>query len=154
MCKLCWTIVVILLLLVGGGVYKFMFQGAVEQSNDGRTAILLDEGERDIVLAEMRAFLESVQQITAALTKDEMETVAASARIVGRAAQQSVPGTLMGKLPMPFKKMGFDTHSKFDELAADAEQLGDSNHALGQLSTLMSNCVACHAIYRIEVAPK
>jgi mono/diheme cytochrome c family protein len=154
MCKSCWTIVVVLLLLIGGGVYKFMFQGAVEQSSDGRTAIMLDEGERDLVLAEMRAFLATAQQITAAVASDNIEAVAASARAVGHAAQQAVPGTLMGKLPMPFKKMGMDTHTKFDELAADAEQLGDGNHALGQLSTVMQNCVACHAAYRIELAPK
>ncbi|RLA24007.1 MAG: hypothetical protein DRQ61_02195 [Gammaproteobacteria bacterium] len=154
MCKSCWAIVVILLLLIGGGVYKFMFQGAVEQSSDGRTAILLDEGERALVLSEMRAFLATAQQITAAITNDDLETVATSARAVGHAAQQAVPGTLMGKLPMPFKRMGMDTHTKFDELAADAEQLGDGNHALGQLSTLMQNCVACHAAYRIELVPK
>ncbi len=154
MCKSCWAIVVILLLLIAGGVYKFMFQGAVTQSSDGRTAILLNGGERDLVLSEMRAFLETAQQITDAIAKDDMATVAKSARAVGHAAQQGVPGSLMGKLPMPFKRMGLDTHSKFDELAADAEQLGDGNHALGQLSTLMQNCVACHSAYRIEAAAK
>lgn len=154
MCKSCWTVVVILLLLIGGGVYKFMFQGAVEESSDGRTAILLNNGERDLVLAEMRAFLATAQIITDAISKDDMEAVAKSARAVGHAAQQGVPGSLMGKLPMPFKRMGMDTHSKFDELAADAEQLGDGNHALGQLSTLMQNCVACHAAYRIEAEAK
>ena len=152
MCKSCWTIVVVLLLLIGGGLYKFMFQGSVVESSDGRTAILLTGGERDLVLSEMRAFLETAQQITDAISKDDMETVANSARAVGHAAQQSVPGSLMGKLPMPFKRMGLDTHSKFDELAADAEQLGDGNHALGQLSTLMQNCVACHTAYRIELS--
>lgn len=154
MCKSCWAIVTVLLLLIGGGLYKFMFQGAVEQSSDGRTAILLNDGERDLVLSEMRAFLETAQQITEAISKDDMEAVAKSARAVGHAAQQAVPGSLMGKLPMPFKRMGMDTHSKFDGLAADAEQLGDGNHALGQLSTLMQNCVACHTAYRIEVPQK
>ncbi|HID48188.1 MAG TPA: hypothetical protein EYP40_00985, partial [Chromatiales bacterium] len=42
---------------------------------------------------------------------------------------------------------------QFDQLALDAEQLGDPAHALAQLSTLMQNCVACHAVYRIEVDP-
>ncbi len=64
---------------------------------------------------------------------------------------QGVPGTLMGKLPLEFKKLGFDTHTRFDQLALDAEQLGDPGHSLTQLAELMQNCVACHAAYRFEV---
>ena len=48
--------------------------------------------------------------------------------------------------------LGFDTHRKFDTLALDAEQLGDPDHSLEQLAELMSNCVACHAAYRIDQA--
>ena len=65
-----------------------------------------------------------------------------------------MPGSLVGKLPLEFKKLGFDTHSKFTQLALDAEQLGDEQHALAQVSELMENCVACHAIYKIEVGLK
>ena len=115
----CMGIVVLLLLVIAGGVYKFIFQGSVSESADGRTAIHLTAGERDIVLAEMRAFLESVQQITEGVTENDMKRVAESARIVGKAAQQAVPGTLMGKLPIEFKQLGFDTHAKFDQLAMD-----------------------------------
>ena len=63
-----------------------------------------------------------------------------------------VPGTLVGKLPVQFKKLGFDTHAKFDQLALDAEEFGDSDHALSQLSTLMKNCTACHAAYRFDIS--
>ncbi|NOY15605.1 MAG: cytochrome c, partial [Gammaproteobacteria bacterium] len=56
-----------------------------------------------------------------------------------------------GKLPLAFKKLGFDTHAKFDQLAMDANDLGDRDHTLQQLSTLMENCVACHAAYRINL---
>ena len=63
-----------------------------------------------------------------------------------------IPGTLVGKLPVQFKKLGFDTHAKFDQLALDAEEFGDSDHALSQLSTLMKNCTACHAAYRFDIS--
>ncbi len=66
-----------------------------------------------------------------------MKLVIESSRSVGLAAQQAVPGSLMGKLPVEFKKLGFDTHEKFDQLALDAEQLGDEKHILEQLSILM-----------------
>jgi cytochrome c556 len=99
----------------------------------------------------MRAFLESVQVITTAVGKQDMPTIASAARKVGTAAQQAVPSSLAGKLPLSFKRLGFDTHKQFDTIALDAEDLGEPDHALQQLSVLMQNCVACHAAYRIDV---
>lgn len=150
--KICFAIIVLLLTIIGGGIYKFMFQGSVVESSDGRMAIQLNASERDLVLAEMRAFLASVQQITQAVTEDNMQAVSKSARAVGMVAQGAVPGTLIGKLPMAFKKLGFDTHSKFDQLALNAEDLGDKKQVLTELSVLMQNCVACHETYRIEIS--
>ncbi len=99
-------------------------------------------------------FLEAVQQIVKGANENDMKLVAEAARKVGKAAQEAVPGTLMGKLPIEFKKLGFDTHTKFDQLAMDAEDLEDSSHVLTQLSTLMQNCVACHAGYRLDISSK
>lgn len=152
--KKCLIVIVVLLLVIMGGAYKFLFQGSVSKSTDGRMAIHLNASERDLVLEEMRAFLDSVQKITKGLSENDMELVVKYAKKVGRAAQGEVPGTLMGKLPMGFKKLGFDTHSKFDLLALDAESLGDRDHALNQLSTLMENCVACHTAHRLQVEEK
>jgi hypothetical protein len=163
MCKLCWTITLVLLLAVSAMIYKFILSGSVAPSrykfilsgsvapsSDGRQALLLEPGERDLVLAEMRGFLESVQVITAAVGKKDSAQIATAARKVGAAAQEAVPGSLVGKLPLPFKKLGFDTHKKFDMLALDADELEDPEHSLQQLSELMQNCVACHAAYRID----
>ena len=146
--KLCSGMVVLLLVAVVGLVWKFMFQGSTTIASDRRQAIELTESERDLVLGEMRAFLVSVQQINQELAEGDMERVVAAARKSGRAAQQAVPGSLMGKLPMEFKQLGFDTHAKFDQLALDAEQMGDQQQTLVQLANLMKNCVSCHASYR------
>ncbi len=152
MCKLCWTISIVLAVITAYMGYKFVLSGEVAPSTDGRQAILLEEPERDLVLSEMRMFLSSVQKITEGVSKNDMEIVVKAAREVGLAAQQAVPGSLMGKLPLSFKKLGFDTHSKFDALALDAKDLGDPQHVLEQLSTLMNNCVACHSTYKINGA--
>lgn len=152
MSKRCSVIIVLLLIVIAGGVYKFIIQGSVSDGSDGRMAIHLDAGERDLVLAEMRAFLTSVQQITRGISENDMQLVAEYSRKVGKAAQGEVPGTLMGKLPMQFKRLGFDTHAGFDQLALDAEDLGDSQHALSQLSVLMQNCTACHAAYYFDIS--
>ena len=149
-CKLSWSISAILGLIVIAMAYKFIIAGSVTPATDGRQEILLEPAERDLVLSEMRLFLSSIQQITLALTMEDMEAAAKAAHAVGMTAQQEVPGSLMGKLPLDFKKLGFDTHSKFDALALDAEQLGDPAHTLQQLSTLMNNCVSCHSTYQIQ----
>ncbi len=154
MCKKCWLVVVLLLGATLGMAYKFMIQGSVVESTDGRTSIQLNGDERNLVLTEMRMFLQSIQEITEGLTKEDMTKVVVAAKRVGRAAQQAVPGSLMGKLPMEFKQLGFDTHSKFDQLALDAEQMGDREYVMEQMGKLMQNCVACHAAYRIDPVPK
>ncbi len=153
MCKLCWSVAALLILALLGGAYKFMIQGSVAPSSDGRSALRLEPAERDLVLAEMRAFLTSVQQITQGVSAQDMKMIAEASRKVGTAAAHEVPASLMGKLPLEFKRLGLDTHSKFDEMALDAEQLGDPAHSLQQLSAVMNNCLACHQAYRIDPIP-
>jgi mono/diheme cytochrome c family protein len=154
MCKLCWVLV--LVMLIGASVvgYKVFVGPPMESSVDGRRVIRLAEQERGLVLIEMRGFLGSVQQITAALAVNDMQQVAEQARRSGRAAQHAVPPLLIAGLPAPFKKIAFDTHAGFDQLALDAEQIGDREHSLAQLGELMQNCVVCHGAYRIDPEPK
>lgn len=152
MSKKCIVIVTCLLIVLAAGIYKFIFQGSVSNSTDGRVAIHLDAGEADIVLTEMRMFLESTQQIIRGANEGDMKLVAEAARRVGKAAQGTVPGTLMGKLPIEFKQLGSDTHVRFDQLAMDAIDLEDSSHVLEQLSVLMQNCIGCHATYRLDIS--
>jgi hypothetical protein len=153
MCKFCWTVLLLLLLALGGVVYKFGFVGSVERAPDGRLALQLTVEERNMVLGEMRAFLVAVQNILAATNTEDMDVAAEAARQVGMAAQGAIPPGLVGKLPMDFKKLGFSTHRKFDELALDAAQLGDPQHTREQLANLMNNCVACHATYSLLAVP-
>ncbi len=150
--KLCLPLLGILFAAVIGMAYLFVWRGNVLPASDGRTAILLEAGERDLVLAEMRAFLQAVQQISSGVAADDMTEIREAARGVGAAAQQAVPASLVGKLPLEFKTLGFDTHQRFDQLALDAAELGDKTYALRQLAELMQNCVGCHAAYRIDTA--
>ncbi len=119
-------------------------------SPEQRKAIKLNAEEKAHIHQEMRLFLSAVQKIVSAAAANDMKTVGEAAREAGMAAAHEVPGRLREKLPMEFKKMGHATHQGFDDLARDAESLGDANHALKQLGGVMSNCVSCHALYRIE----
>jgi hypothetical protein len=132
-------------------VYLFVIRGQTLPASDGRTAILLAPAERDMVLGEMRGFLIAVQGISQAIVDEDVKAAVAAARQVGAAAQQGAPASLVGKLPIDFKRMGFDTHARFDQLALNIEAFGDTGEALPELATLMGNCTACHAAYRIDL---
>jgi len=149
MCRFSRILNIVLLLMLVALVYQFMIRGSVAPSRDGRTAILLSDAERGLVLSEMRAFLVAVQGITDAAVKGDIDGVVEHARAVGMASSDGVPPALIGKLPLAFKKLGFATHRGFDQLAMDTEQMGEAGLATQRLAALMQNCVACHAGYRL-----
>ncbi|MBO0611456.1 hypothetical protein [Thiothrix fructosivorans] len=146
-CKLSWSLVAILCLVVAVFAYKFT-AGEVQPSTDGRQEVKLTKDERNALLLEMRKWLQSSQAILAATSKQDFVLVANAAKASGMAAEADTPGSLFRKIPLEMKKLGFDTRQKFDEIAADAETLKDAQHTMTQLSTAMNNCIACHAIYR------
>lgn len=59
-----WISLAVSIVVIAGLVYKFMFSGQVTESIDDRQIIQLSPAEQTLVRTEMRAFLESVQQIT------------------------------------------------------------------------------------------
>ena len=150
MARLGWILFAIMTAVSGALAYKFIFAGAIEIAPDGRTAILLEESEQTFFLNEMRSFLVAIQQITDGIEKDDMTQIATAARKVGMVGFSQVPASLIGKLPLAVKKLGRSTHNAFDQMAMDAESLGDKEHSLSQLNQILSNCTACHALYKIR----
>ncbi len=150
----CCITAAVLAAVVIGLAYYFLVAGRVAEPVAGRQTIVLSPAERELVLAEMRDFLQATQQITAALADGRPEAAAQAARRVGAEARRAVPLSLVAKLPLGFKQLGFDTHQRFDRLAQDAEDLGDRSVVLRQLGDLMSNCIACHGTYRLEAADR
>ncbi len=149
--KVLWTIIVLLLGLSGFLVKKFV-SGNVQSLEDGRIAVLLTEDERNLILDEMRGFLVSVQGVSQAITESNMEKVAELAHKAGMASEEGTPGSLLQKIPLSMKKLGFGTREKFDEIAKTARTSKDAVVARNQLDALMHNCIACHATYRLPEA--
>jgi hypothetical protein len=118
---------------------------------DTRKIIQLSPSYRAIVLTEMRQFLAGLQQISQALSNDDMETVTRVARSLGTTMSQHMPAGLKQALPQDFRKLGHSVHSSFDQIALDAESLGDGSHTLSQLAQTISGCVSCHSMYQIRV---
>jgi hypothetical protein len=146
------AIIVVLLLIIAAMTYKFVVAGSTEKAEDARIAILLEPGERDLMLKEMRTFVESLQLMSDALSKDDMKGVAQAARSVGMAKSQDVPLAMIGKLPLEFKKLAFSVHGGFDTIASDAETIGTAKHTLGQLSEVLQKCVTCHSSYQLKIS--
>ncbi len=115
-----------------------------------RQAIHLSAEEKAHIHQEMRTFLTTTQHIVAGVAANDLKRVAEAARAAGMAAAHEVPAGLRARLPLTFKKLGQATHVGFDDLARDAESLGDATHALRQLGQVMDNCASCHALYRLE----
>ncbi|MFO7594216.1 MAG: hypothetical protein R6X15_09265 [Pseudomonadota bacterium] len=142
----------LVLWLVTVGVAATMFVGGkTTGGSDGRTAIVLEEAERDLVLAEMRTMLDSVQGIVSGLSEENMEQVSKAAKASGMAIAGDVPPSVMGKLPLEFKQMGMGVHRGFDELSVSVQQELPPDMILGQLGEQLNSCVACHASYQIRV---
>jgi hypothetical protein len=143
------AIVIVLVLAMAAMGYKFIVAGSTEKGEDGRVAIILEPGERALMLREMRGFVAGLQAISAALSRDDMRGVARASREIGSAKAHDVPVAMLGKLPLEFKTLAFRTHRAFDTLAADADAGGTPGHALAQLADALQSCVACHATYQV-----
>lgn len=146
-CKWSWILVGVLSVVVSVFAYKFT-KGEVAPSDDGRLAVKLSKNERNALLLEMRTWLQSSQSILEAVSAKNFEEVSRVAKISGMGAEANTPGSLFRKLPLEMKVLGFDTRKKFDEIAVDAIKLKNSEHTVKQLSNAMSNCIACHGVYR------
>lgn len=147
--KLCRFTNLVLIAVILALVYVFIFSGEAIEGEDNRQAIVLGPAEKHYVLEEMRLFLANTQGIADAISRDDMRTVAELARTSGMATTLDTPHSVMQALPADFKQMGMGVHRAFDQIALDAEQLGDPQHSLKQLADTLSRCVACHASYQL-----
>jgi len=130
--------------------------GAADHASlkDERKALNLAPPERAMILLEMRQFLNGIQIMTDALSRDDLKTVARAAKPLGAQAAHEVPDSLKAKLPKEFKQLAFAVHGGFDQLAMDAESLGDAKHTQKQLAGILQNCVSCHSLFQIHAMPE
>lgn len=144
------VIIAVLLLVIATMAYKFIVAGSTEKAENRRVAIVLEPGERALMLREMRDFVGSLQAIADALSREDMKGVAKAAREMGTTRTRDVPLAMMGKLPLEFKTLALGVHHGFDTIALDAEGNGTSRHTLGQVSAVLQKCVARHASYEVK----
>ncbi len=123
---------------------------ASAENIDKRQTLVITEAQREHVLEEMRSLLSGIQNILAALARDDMAAVAQYARPLGMGMKAKSEDHLKGALPKEFMQLGMSVHSDFDRIAAAAESSKDPKHTLRQLGETMNKCVSCHASYQIR----
>ncbi|WP_292924164.1 hypothetical protein [Nitrosomonas sp.] len=126
---------------------------AIAAEKDSRQILALSEAQRGHVLEEMRALLSGTRNILAALSTDDMASVAKHAHPLGLGMAHKAEDHLKGVLPKEFMQLGMSLHQDFDQIAVDAESKKDSKLTLRQLSDAMTKCVACHDAYQIRTTP-
>lgn len=141
--------------IVGAASAGWLFiKGWTTKGNDGRTEIVLAPSERDFVLAQMRQFLQAIHAVLANVGATDghqaFKAAEAAARKVGMGSDKDVNPALLAKIPLAFKQMGMSVHHEFDGLADGIAQGETVPQIIRRLSTITSQCTACHEMYRFS----
>ncbi|MGH7669771.1 MAG: hypothetical protein ACRENQ_09790 [Gemmatimonadaceae bacterium] len=89
--------------------------------------------------------------IVAAAARGDTAAMRTAAQASGMAAARDMDPATEQRLPAEFVHLGMSTHAAWDSLAMDASRGESANRMLARLGTVMNNCVACHAQFRINV---
>ena len=143
--------IALLLWVVTIAVFAWFFiRGNTTAGTDGRTAIVLQPGERDFVMTEMRGLLAATQEIMDAGSQNDTQRIVKAARGAGMAGAADVNPALMVKLPVEFKKLAMGMHGDMDEIAKAGESGKPVPELLKMTSSALTKCVACHAAWQIK----
>jgi len=145
------VLIALLLWVITIAVFAWFFiRGHTTAGTDNRTAIVLQSGERDLILSEMRGMLSAVQGILEGANQGDINRIVQSSRSAGMAAAADVNPLLMAKLPLAFKTLGMSVHRDMDEIANAAEGGKPAPELLKMTSNALAKCVACHASWQIN----
>ncbi len=128
----------------------FFIRGSTTAGTDGRTAVVLQAGERDFVLSEMRGLLSATQEVLEGANQGDMQRVIKAASAAGMAGAADVNPALMAKLPLEFKTLGMSVHHDMDDIAKAAGNGTLAPKILNMLSYTLAKCVACHSTWQLK----
>ena len=124
-------------------------------ATDARQLVSFPEPMRVHTLANMRDHLQTLQEIQAALAKDDFDAAAALAekRLGMTSLALHDAAHLAPFMPQPMQEMGTAMHraaSRFAVAAQDAGATHDTRAVMASLAEVTRQCVACHAAYRLQ----
>ncbi len=149
------TIAVLTSLLLAGCASPTEHAAHGDTATDSRPLVALPEAMRIHMLANMRDHLLALQEIQAALGREQYDVAAAvaEARLGMTSLKLHGAHDVAGFMPPGMQSTGSEMHraaSRFAVTARDAGATGDIKPAINALSTLTAQCVACHAGWRVQ----
>ena len=130
----------------------FFIRGNTTTGTDGRTAVVLQVSERDLILSEMRGLLSATQGILEGVNQGDMQRVIKASSAAGMIVASDASPALMAKLPIELKSLGMSVHRDMDAIAKAAENKAPAPEILKMLSNTLSKCVTCHSGWQLKVA--
>ncbi len=139
--------------LVFAGLLAFPLALAAEE--DTRVAVDMPAMMRTHMLASMRDHLTAIQEIQSSLAAGEYDVAAdiAEKRLGMSSLQSHGAGHMAGFMPKAMQETGTAMHQAASRFAVTAQETAvtrDLPRALGALSKVTMNCIACHAGYRLK----
>lgn len=123
--------------------------------DDSRVAVDMPAMMRTHMLANMRDHLTALQEIQSHLAAGEYDAAAdvAEKRLGMSSLQSHGASHMAGFMPKDMQETGTAMHqaaSRFAVISQETAVTRDLPRALGALSRVTAQCVACHAAYRLK----
>jgi hypothetical protein len=149
---------------VAGGAYSLLAAAQAQQhdaatmpaaSGDARQLVNFPAPMRLHTIASMRDHLLSLQEIDVALSKSDFDTASriAEQRLGMSSLELHGAAHIAPFMPQGMQDIGTAMHHAASRFAIEAQNASVSNDvgpALAALGTVMQQCVACHAAYRLH----
>jgi hypothetical protein len=132
-----------------------MHDPASAAATDARQLVTFPEPMRMHTIASMRDHLSALQEINAALSMNDFDKAAGIAeRRLGMSSLEAHGAAHVAPfMPKRMQDIGTQMHRDASRFAIEAQNASVGNDvrpALGALSKVMAQCVACHAAYRLH----
>jgi hypothetical protein len=121
----------------------------INKQEDNRISLGFTAEEKAIFYTEMQQMLGSIQGILVGIGEENREKIIEAAKRSGNIMPRNMAGSIQEKTPPEFKRLGGSTHMLFEELAIRAED-DDMISLAAFTGEIMNNCMACHAMFKVD----
>jgi hypothetical protein len=154
----------LVLIAVGAGGYALFASAQTHQHSavapvtaqtDGRQLVKFPEPMRVHTITSMRDHLLALQEIDDALSRNDFDKASrvAEQRLGMSSLELHGAAHIAPYMPQGMQDIGTQMHRSASRFAVEAQNASVDNDvrpALAALSTVMQQCVACHAAYRLH----
>jgi len=144
------NIIFIIISVVLAYVLLFMGTEMVKLPDDSRIVVKYEPDLRDLVMSEMRDYLEVINEIQQGLAENDPDKIVKAATRQGKISLDETPVRLLKLSPLACKQLGFKGHDIFQAIADSAKVHFNKVTVNRQLAELTNNCIVCHRTYKVE----